>query len=113
MVADRANAIERLTRESLDACLDLIRQQYLADSRPWVIGYSGGKDSTCVLQLTWRALAALAKEGLRKPVYVITSDTFVESPAVERHLAAAHHLINVGAKEAGLPIEAAAVERLR
>ena len=30
---------------------DEIREIYLADKRPWVIGYSGGKDSTATLQL--------------------------------------------------------------
>ena len=34
-----------------------IRELYLADDVPWIIGYSGGKDSTAVLQLTWLALA--------------------------------------------------------
>ncbi|MBN2564058.1 MAG: DNA phosphorothioation system sulfurtransferase DndC [Phycisphaerae bacterium] len=95
-----------LTRESLDACLELIRQQYLSDGQPWVIGYSGGKDSTCVLQLAWCALAELPSPKLTKPVYVITSDTFVESPAVERHLAASLDLINAGSRKAGLPIVA-------
>ena len=36
---------------SIAAVLDQVREIYLADSRPWVIGYSGGKDSTCALQL--------------------------------------------------------------
>ena len=35
-----------------------IQQVYLGDSRPWVVGYSGGKDSTTALQLVWYALAA-------------------------------------------------------
>jgi len=95
-----------ISRESLESCLDLIRQQYLADSRPWVIGYSGGKDSTCVLQLSWRALEVLSKENLRKPVYVIASDTLVESPSVEKHLAVSLDRINAGALKAGIPIEA-------
>ncbi len=94
-----------LTRESLNSCLALIRQYYLADSRPWVIGYSGGKDSTCVLQLVWRAIAELPPEKLTKTIHVISSDTFVESPAVERHLAAVHEMITAAAKSTGMPIE--------
>jgi DNA sulfur modification protein DndC len=35
-----------------------IIDQYLYDEnpRPWVIGFSGGKDSTLLLQLIWNAL---------------------------------------------------------
>jgi DNA sulfur modification protein DndC len=97
---------DKLTKESLAACLDLIRRQYLADGRPWVIGYSGGKDSTCVLQLTWNALASLPREQLTKPVYIITSDTLVETPAVETHLARTVKQIGEAAKAQGLPFEA-------
>ena len=32
-----------------------IQEYYLLDKIPWVIGYSGGKDSTAVLQLVWHA----------------------------------------------------------
>ena len=35
---------------------------YLSDDLPWVIGYSGGKDSSAVLQLVWLALSALPPE---------------------------------------------------
>jgi DNA sulfur modification protein DndC len=97
---------EGLTRQALDACLERIRSQYLADGRPWVIGYSGGKDSTCVLQLAWTALSALPAEKLTKRVYVVASDTFVESPAVERRLTDVLDRIGAGAKQTGLPLEA-------
>ena len=36
-----------------------IAELYTADAVPWVVGYSGGKDSTAVLQLVWRALLSL------------------------------------------------------
>lgn len=59
-----------------------IREMYLADDVPWIIGYSGGKDSTAVLQLTWLALSELAAEKRRKTVHVISTDTMVENPIV-------------------------------
>jgi len=59
-----------------------IRELYLADDVPWIIGYSGGKDSTAVLQLTWLALAELPVEQRRKTVHVISTDTMVENPIV-------------------------------
>ena len=27
-----------------------IKEQYLADATPWIVGFSGGKDSTTLLQ---------------------------------------------------------------
>ena len=44
---------------TLDALVAQTQALYLADEVPWVVGYSGGKDSTAVLQLTWMALAGL------------------------------------------------------
>ncbi len=43
-----------------------VQAAYLADNRPWVIGYSGGKDSTCTLQLVWMALNDLPRKDLKK-----------------------------------------------
>ncbi len=55
---------------------------YSSDETPWVIGYSGGKDSTAALQLVWLALADIPIEKRTKPVYVISTDTLVENPIV-------------------------------
>ncbi len=55
---------------------------YCADAIPWVVGYSGGKDSTAVLQLVWMALQRLEPVKLTKPVHVISTDTLVENPIV-------------------------------
>ena len=59
-----------------------MQQLYLADQVPWVVGYSGGKDSTAILQLVWMALAGLPAEQRHKPVHVISTDTLVENPVV-------------------------------
>ena len=55
---------------------------YGSDQTPWVIGYSGGKDSTAALQLVWLALSDIPIEKRTKPVYVISTDTLVENPIV-------------------------------
>ena len=63
-----------------------IKEQYLADDTPWIVGFSGGKDSTMLLQLTFFALLELAKENvkLHKELHVLCNDTLVENPAVVR-----------------------------
>lgn len=83
-----------------------IRGLYLADSRPWVLGYSGGKDSTCALQLIWQALAGLDRRERTKTVYVIAGDTLVETPVITDYLDRSLGQITIAARAAGLPIEA-------
>ena len=63
-----------------------IRDVYLSNNMPWVIGYSGGKDSTVSLQLIWMALRDLPPERLIKPIYVIATDTLVETPVIVDHV---------------------------
>ncbi|WP_247523770.1 DNA phosphorothioation system sulfurtransferase DndC [Bradyrhizobium sp. 145] len=85
-----------------DRCRE-IREVYLADARPWVVGYSGGKDSTCVLQLVWTALSSLPPDQRTKPVYVISSDTLVETPVIVRYIDVTLARIEKTARDQGLP----------
>jgi DNA sulfur modification protein DndC len=83
-----------------------VQAVYLSDNRPWVIGYSGGKDSTATLQLVWVSLSRLSPEKLTKKVYIISSDTFVETPIIEAYIGRMHKQINHTAKKENLPFEA-------
>src|SRR5436309_2032365 len=80
---------------------ELTRKVYASDSRPWVIGYSGGKDSTALLQLVWNSLAELPPERRQKPVYVISSDTLVESPVIVQQIQTTHERIRTTAAREG------------
>jgi DNA sulfur modification protein DndC len=51
---------------------------YKSDSEPWIVGYSGGKDSTAVVKLVFQSL--LRVRDRHKPVTVIYCDTGVEIP---------------------------------
>lgn len=73
-----------INKDKIEGMKDTIRNLYLADDIPWVIGYSGGKDSTATLQLVWYALRELPADKLTKVVHVINTDTLVESPVIEK-----------------------------
>ena len=67
-----------LTRDDIREVIETIKGLYLEDMIPWICGYSGGKDSTAVVQLVWMALSELPKDKLKKTVNVIRIDTLVE-----------------------------------
>ena len=48
-----------------------IQALYLADNSPWIIGYSGGKDSTGTLQLIWNAVSELTPDRRKKTIHVM------------------------------------------
>ncbi len=91
---------------AVDEAMSEVAALYKSDSIPWVIGYSGGKDSTAALQLVWLALAGLSKEDLAKPVYVISTDTLVENPIVALWVSKSLEKINLAARKQKLPITA-------
>lgn len=90
----------------LEQVYEDIRNIYRQNKSPWVIGYSGGKDSTAVLQLVWYALAGLETEERMKPVYVLSSDTLVETPVIVDYIDRTLEQINMSAVSQGLPFEA-------
>ncbi|MGL4302869.1 MAG: DNA phosphorothioation system sulfurtransferase DndC [Sphingomonas sp.] len=83
---------------------DDVREIYLSDSRPWVVGYSGGKDSTTALQIIWTAIESLPPEKRSKQIYVISSDTLVETPVVSRYIDVSLERIAKAAIEKNMPI---------
>ena len=83
-----------------------IKSIYLADKRPWVIGYSGGKDSSCALQLIWSAVSKLPVEKRQKPIFVLTSDTLVEPPVIVNYINKTLAAINEAAVEQNMPVTA-------
>ena len=96
-VAELVEDIEKLTKE--------IQELYCLDDVPWILGYSGGKDSGSVVQLVWYAIAALPSEKRTKKIYVITTDTLVENPIISAWVRKSLERMEAAAKEQGLPIE--------
>lgn len=92
-----------ITKSSVEGLMKTVQNLYLADDIPWVIGYSGGKDSTAALQLVWLSLKELPSEQLNKTVHVINTDTMVESPVIEKWVEKSLKIMNTTAKSEGLP----------
>jgi DNA sulfur modification protein DndC len=94
-----------------DLIIEEIIDQYLEDdrfNRPWIIGFSGGKDSTVLLILVWLALQKIRQNNLhfkyKRPVYVVCNDTMVENPVIEEYVQTVLNTIQKAAKEQNLPI---------
>jgi DNA sulfur modification protein DndC len=90
-------AIEVLSEE--------IRELYASDDVPWIIGYSGGKDSTATLQLIWMAIAGLPVEQRKKTIHVISTDTLVENPVVAAWVTRSLETMGAAAAKQEMPIK--------
>ncbi|MBB3047426.1 DNA sulfur modification protein DndC [Litorivivens lipolytica] len=98
-----------ISGQPISALVEQIQEIYLSDDRPWIIGFSGGKDSTTVLSLIYSALQRLPSKSRRKHIYVVSSDTLVETPVVVDMINHTIQLINTQSKKEKLPISAHAV----
>ena len=92
-----------ITRETVEGLKETVRNLYLADDIPWVIGYSGGKDSTAAVQLVWMAISELERYERRKPIHIINTDTMVESPVVSKWVEKSLIQMKNSALREGLP----------
>ena len=96
----------------IEYIIDEIKDQYMyADDtyRPWIIGFSGGKDSTVLLTLVWLALKKIKEDilvpfQLRRPVYVVCNDTLVENPIISSYVDDVLSQIEKQARKEDLPI---------
>jgi len=99
-------ASEKMAGRLLNDLVDEVKTLYQADNRPWIIGFSGGKDSTTILSLVYSALLDLAPEARNKHIYVVSSDTLVETPVVVDMINRVQEVINKEGQKNKLPISA-------
>ncbi|MGL5766429.1 MAG: DNA phosphorothioation system sulfurtransferase DndC [Sarcina sp.] len=90
------NKIENILQE--------MKAVYKNDNRPWIIGYSGGKDSTVVVQLVYKMLLSLPENERTKAIYVVSSDTLIENPLVLNYLKNTSKLIGDSASKMNIPL---------
>ena len=94
-----------LTKKDINELYKLIQEIYLSDKIPWICGYSGGKDSTAIVQLVWNAIGDLSlADRNRKKIYVINTDTLVESPVVSVWAKSSLNKMRNKANEQKMPI---------
>lgn len=98
-----------MRNQRIDNIIEELIEQYLEKdrfNRPWIIGFSGGKDSTVLLTLVWLALERLKnlRTELKRNVYVVCNDTMVENPVIEEYVTNVLSAIKRAAKQQQLPI---------
>lgn len=88
---------------------EIIDQYVYADetNRPWIIGFSGGKDSTVMLQLVWKAISQIKElTGIvKRDIYVVCNDTMVENPVITEYVYRVLDKIEQAAVEQDIPIK--------
>lgn len=93
----------------IEYIIDEIVDQYLyADDskRPWIIGFSGGKDSTVLLQLVWKAIERVKGFSgiVARDIYVVCNDTMVENPIITNYVNKVLDKIEQAARDQDMPI---------
>lgn len=98
--------MNKFTQNIVDEIID---QYMFADDtkRPWIIGFSGGKDSTVMLQLVWEALTQIKDfHGVvARDIYVVCNDTMVENPVITEYVYRVLDKISEAARDQNLPIQ--------
>lgn len=94
---------------TLEELIEEIQYVYQSDKRPWVIGYSGGKDSTTVVELVYKMLLNLPSEKRTKNVYIVSSDTLIENPLIKIYLNKMNEALGEAAQRDNLPIKSVMV----
>ena len=79
---DQSIITENMAAPTISDIKNSLTELYLADERPWLVGFSGGKDSTLVAQLIFDAVQNIPLYQRTKEIAVVCTDTRVEIPAI-------------------------------
>lgn len=79
---------------------------YKYDNRPWLIGYSGGKDSSLLVSLVVEVVMRLPEYERNKKIFIVTSDTGVENPIVKNYMHTSSEKINEFSRKINANIQA-------
>jgi DNA sulfur modification protein DndC len=83
-----------------------IKDQYLNDmsNRPWIVAYSGGKDSSFLLQLVWKSVKELDPNQRKREIHVVCNNTLVENPRILAYVRKQLELIKSEADAQSMPV---------
>src|ERR1700679_4179095 len=84
---------------------ETITQLYLEDERPWLVGFSGGKDSSLLISLIVEVVVNIPREQRKKPIAILCTDTRVEIPAIAETIEGTLNRIQKFSQENDLNIE--------
>ena len=103
--ADKHSATEIL-RGKLRSIRQELRSEYLKPhDKPWMIGFSGGKDSTLLAHLALECLMAVAPDERKRRVFIVSNDTLVESPIFQSFVDRLLGQVAEGVSALRLPVE--------
>ena len=93
-------------KSAFEDLIDQVKLEYLDESQlyPWIVGFSGGKDSTLVVHAVFEAILDVPRYKRIRRVHIISNDTLVESPIVIGHLRKQQEKIILATESFGLPI---------
>jgi len=99
---DKAGDAQRCLEEIVNS----VRQEYLSEDQryPWIIGFSGGKDSTLVAHAVIEALLRIAPYQRTREVHILSNDTLVESPLVIAYLREVQIQLREATRHLRLPV---------
>ena len=97
------------TEQKWSDIIKLVKDEYLSEAQksPWIVGFSGGKDSTLVTHAVFQALEEIPPSLRKREIHIVSNDTMVESPLVLAHLDRSTTEIREGAEALGLPMTVA------
>jgi DNA sulfur modification protein DndC len=103
------NSLPNFNVSSSEQTFDQIRREiadeYAQDhQKPWIVGFSGGKDSTLVAHLVIEHLLELPRSDRKREVHIVANDTMVESPLVIGHIRSALREVAGAAVAFDLPL---------
>ena len=103
--SEKPSATEVL-RGKLRSIRQELRAEYLQPhDKPWMIGFSGGKDSTLLAHLVLDCLMSVAPDDRKRRVFIVSNDTLVESPIFQSFVDRLLGQLSEGVAALRLPVE--------